>query len=409
MTGAQATATYRSLLAAPGVIQAFVAASLGRLSFGMGTLALLFAAQQATGSFTVAGIVLGAYSIGNLSAPFKARLLDRRGQPFALTLLGLPYTAALLGYAAAAASDVRGPGVYVTLGAVAGLAAPPVGSAMRALWASATPDPRTRGRAYSLDVAVEETLLVSGPVLTGALIAVSGPLLAVVVTALTMLASCLGLATSSAARRLRVLPRDPENNRLLGPLTRPGFLVMLVAVAGTGLTLGVIDIAVAASAERRDVPDAAGYVLAALSLGSAVGGIVWGRLAHRNSLRVRLAALLATFATGTAVAAAAPNLVVLGVVLALTGVALAPALVTSYLMAEGLSHASQRTEATTWVNNAINIGAGLGAATAGFVVENVLPQVSFLVGAAILLPPLLVLLANRPRLARADEYAESAG
>lgn len=409
MTGAQAATTYRSLLAVPGVIQAFVAASLGRLSFGMGTLALLFAAQQATGSFSVAGIVLGAYSVGNLSAPFKARLLDRRGQRFALVLLGLPYTAALLGFTAAAAVDVRDPAVYVTLGAVAGLVAPPVGSAMRALWASVTTGPEPRGRAYSLDVAVEETLLVSGPVLTGALIAVSGPLLAVVVTALTMLASCLGLATSSAARRLGVVPRDPENSRLLGPLTRPGFLVMLVAVLGTGLTLGVIDIAVAASADRRGVPDAAGYVLAALSLGSAVGGIVWGRLTHRNSLRVRLGMLLAAFAAGSAAAAAATNLVVLGVVLAMTGLALAPALVTSYLMAEGLSHASQRTEATTWVNNAVNIGAGLGAATAGFVVENMAPRVSFLIGAAILLPPLLVLLANRRRLARADEHTETDG
>lgn len=409
MTDTQATITYRSLLAAPGAAQAFVAASLGRLSFGMVTLSLLFAGQQATGSFTVAGLVLGAYSIGNLSAPFKARLLDRRGQRFALPLLGVPYTVALLGFTAAAASEVRGPAIYVLLGAVAGLVAPPVGSAMRALWASITTGPEARGRAYSLDVAVEETLLVSGPVLTGALIAVSGPHLALVVTALTMLASCLGLATSSAARRLGIIPRDPENNRLLGPLTRPGFLVMLSAVVGIGLTLGVVEVAVAASADARGVPDAAGYVLAALSLGSAVGGLAWGHLKHRSSLRIRLCVLLVAFAAGTAVAAATPNLVVLGAVLVLTGLALAPALVTSYLMAEGLSHASQRTEATTWVNNAVNIGAGLGAATAGFVVENVTPQASFVIGAAVLLPPLLVLLTNRRRLAAADEYSESTG
>lgn len=391
--------SYRSLLAKPGALQALVSASFGRLSFGMVSLSLLFAGQHATGSFTVSGIVLGAYAIANLSAPFKARMLDRRGQPFALTLLGLPYTSVLLGYALIAAIGVTAPAAFIALGAAAGLTAPPLGAAMRRQWAALTDDPDSRGKAYGLDVAVEETLLVTGPVLTGALIALSGPVLAVIGTAVAALIGTVGMATSVAARRLAAELTTPPHRSFLGPLRQRGFLTLVGAIVGLGLTLGLVEVGVAGTADRQGSPGIAGYLLAALSLGSAAGGVLWGRIRHRRPLRQRLLGLLLGFGIGSVAAAAAPNLYVLAIVLAATGLALAPALVTAYVLAEGLALPTQRTEATSWVNNAINIGAGLGAAGAGFLVEHIEPTAAFLIGGAVLVPPLLLLAASRRRLA----------
>ena len=57
---------------------------------------LLLLIHQATGSFAAAGAASGAFSAGTLTAPVKARLMDRRGQRVTLPLLGLGAAAALL-------------------------------------------------------------------------------------------------------------------------------------------------------------------------------------------------------------------------------------------------------------------------------------------------------------------------
>src|SRR5580692_10297427 len=87
--------SYGGLLAQPGARPAF-AAAVARLSFGMTGLSLLLLIHQATGSFAAAGAAGGAFSAGTLTAPVKARLMDRRGQRVTLPLLGLGAAASLL-------------------------------------------------------------------------------------------------------------------------------------------------------------------------------------------------------------------------------------------------------------------------------------------------------------------------
>src|ERR1700722_1732243 len=88
--------TYRGLLALPGARQAFGAAAVARLSFGMAGLSLLLLVHQGTGSFAVAGAASGAYALGTVTAPLKARLMDRRGQRAVLPVLGTGAAVALL-------------------------------------------------------------------------------------------------------------------------------------------------------------------------------------------------------------------------------------------------------------------------------------------------------------------------
>jgi MFS family permease len=57
-----------------------VAALVGRLSFAMGTVALVLFVQHATGSFATAGVVSAAAFLANgLLAPVRGRLVDRYG------------------------------------------------------------------------------------------------------------------------------------------------------------------------------------------------------------------------------------------------------------------------------------------------------------------------------------------
>ena len=80
-----------------------------------------------------------------------------------LPVLAVVFAAALIVSAASAAAGVSTPVVYIGLGAAAGLASPPLGTSMRALWAALAQEPDARQRAYALDGSVEETIQVAGP------------------------------------------------------------------------------------------------------------------------------------------------------------------------------------------------------------------------------------------------------
>jgi MFS family permease len=196
---ARPSLTYRGLLALPGALRAFGSAAVARLSFGMAGLSLLLLIHHATGSFAAAGAASGAYSAGTLTAPVKARLMDRRGQRAVLPVLGLGAAAALLAMVLLALARGRNPAAYIVLCAAAGALSPPVGAAMRASWATVTGGGRDLERAYSLDAATEETLFTAGPLIAGLVVTAAGPVPPLLVTAVLLAAGCLLLAVSGAA------------------------------------------------------------------------------------------------------------------------------------------------------------------------------------------------------------------
>ena len=171
----------------------------------------------------------------------------------------------------------RNPLPYIAACAVAGALMPPVGAAMRARWAIITGGGRNLERAYSLDAATEETLFTAGPLLTGVAVTAAGPVLPMLVTAALLAAGCVLLAGSGAASA-----REPRPGGLAGPLAVPGFRVLLAVVLTTSLGLGAIDVTITARAVADHHPGAAGYILAAASLGSALGGLAWGRRRHQS-------------------------------------------------------------------------------------------------------------------------------
>lgn len=396
MTRPPGAVGYRAVLRLPGAPRAFTAATLGRLSYGTLSLSLLLAVQGAAGSYLVAGTALGVFGVTSFLMPAKSRLVDRYGQRRVIPLLSAGFALALFAMATCSAAGVGG-SVYVALAAVAGLAAPSLGPSMRALWAALTPDPAARQRAYSLDGVVEETLFAVGPLLAGGLVAVADASAALAVTGLLNVVGATAMATSPAAR----LHAPPAAARSVAPLAGPfrsrGFTLLIVALVGVGLGEGPLDLAVVARAEGASQPGAAGYVLAAMAVGGAVGGLVWGHVTHRGRTSTQLGGLVAVTALGYALAAATPTTVTLAVALGLTGLAAAPTYVVSYLAADRLAPAGTATEATTWVNTASNTGQSVGAALAGVVVDRAGATGALLTGAVVLALTAVGVLAGRAR------------
>src|ERR1035441_3486810 len=115
-------------------------------------------------------------------------------------------------------------------------------------------------------------------------------------SAVLLLTGSLALAASPAVAAHTV--PDRRRHRLAGPLRRPGFPALLGVVLATSLGLGAIDVTIAARAVQDRNAAAAGYVLAALGLGSALGGLLLGKLRLRARTSTQMIGLLLVMTAG---------------------------------------------------------------------------------------------------------------
>ncbi|MDM7830714.1 MFS transporter [Cellulomonas edaphi] len=375
--------SYRAILTTPGAMRVFVPSALGRTSLAMVTLSSVVLVADATGSYAVAGLASGALGMANVvAAPFRARYVDRVGQRTGLRLLSLGYAvgvAALVASTAWGAPDV----LLVVLAALTGLSAPPVGAAMRMRWRLLVADPAQIQRAYSLDAVSEEIVFTLGPVVAGLVMAATVPAAGLVASAVLALVGCFLMTSRSTAppgaRTRRPAPvraaRRPQVLRVRG------FVPVLVVTAATGVVVGSVSVVVPAQV----APDTtlAGILLAALALGSGIGGLTYGARDWRLPAPARLVGLAVAMAVACALLAVLPPVVLLALGLVLAGLALAPAMVSGYLVADVLTDEDVRMEAHTWVSTAVNAGEAVAFVVMGVVLDAATPAWAYGAGAAL--------------------------
>ncbi|MFI6058091.1 MFS transporter [Streptomyces sp. NPDC051286] len=392
-TAPSRTPSYATVLRTPHASRTFGAALLGRLSYGMVSLSLMLAVKDATGSYSVAGAVMALFGATSVFlSPARAALIDRYGPRRALPPMAGVYatllaTLAYVTWRPGASSLSLG-----MLAVTAGACTPPLGPVMRTLWSSLVPDRELLRRAYSLDGVAEELLFVTGPLLVGLVMRFTVPAAGVAISAALVLVGASALASSPAVRGPGAPPstenaaasRDtPRRQRLLGIV---GLRHAAIVAAAVGLCLGALELLVVAFTEQHHRGAAVVWVLAALSAGSAVGGLAYGAVSWRASNRARLPVPAAGLGVAMVVAGMSPHVYVLVAVVTAAGVFVAPALTTAYLVADESVGADSRTQAGAWVNTAVNAGSSAGTAAVGLLVDRLPPTVCFAVAA---LPALL--------------------
>lgn len=401
--------SYAAVLRIPYARRTFAAVLVGRLSYGMVSIAVLLAVTRTTGSYAVAGTVMALFGATSVFlSPARAALVDRYGPRRALLPMASLY-AVLLGALAVVSwrPGASGPVLGVVAGA-AGACAPPLGPTMRTVWSELAADRGLLRRAYSLDGVAEELLFVSGPLVVGAVVQFAAPAATVLLAAVLVVAGTVGFVTSPAVARMPGRgPASKEGARKRKPRVAARIVPPVVAAGGVGLSLGALDLLVLAFAEQRGHgDDVVAWIFAALSGGSAVGGLLYGAVEWRSGARLRLALLTAGLGLALAGAGLAPNLAVLTGAVVCAGLFVAPALTTAYLVADESAPAGARTQAGAWVNTAVNAGISAGAAVSGLLVAHFSPTLGFaLAGAAALLAATAVG-AGRRRDRRAEEMGE---
>lgn len=399
--------TYLSVLRLPGAAATFGIGLIGRLAYGVVTLPLLFTVQQRTGSLRTAGLALAVFGVATLTAPLKSRLMDRWGQSRALAALGVLFPLPLLGVAWLPGHPTEP--TLLALSALGGLLTPPLGPAMRYLWSRVAAEPALRQRAYAVDAIAEETLYTIGPAIAGGLVAVGRAEVALQVTAAAAFVGTLGLAASPLSRTYGgPRPHQAGDRSLWGPLRVPALWPLVGSVAAVGTGLGIVEITVAARASAAGHPGAAGYVLAFLALGSVAGATAWGRRHHDRRRTHQMATLMAVFAAGTLLAAAAPGLLWLAPSVLVAGLGLSPLFIVAFLASDESVPEGHRTEATTWINTGHNLGWSAGSAAAGWLVVAGPTYVGFLAAAMLVVVAIGVLLLCRGVIER-DREADRPG
>jgi MFS family permease len=343
-----------------------VASAIGALPIGMFGLAILLLARESTGSFADAGRIVAAFGLANaLGAVAQGRLMDRLGQPGVLRAAAAVHALGLAALVLAAAEDAR-PLVLSASAALAGASLPQLPAAMRSLWGMLAPDEEHRRTAYALVSIVFEVSVITAPAIAGAIIALVSPSAAVVVAAAVSVGGALAFSLTHAARRWRGEPHDVG---WLGPLEAPGMRVTLAVLTLFGVAVGVIQVAAPAFMAERGSAEAGGLLLAALSGGSLLGGIVYGARTWPGAPRLQLIALMAGLAGAFCLLALAGVPMVLAALLLLAGLLLAPTTVVGSALLDRVAPPGTATEAFTVMVMGIVAGTAIGNGVGGAIVE----------------------------------------
>ncbi len=288
--------------------------------------------------------------------------------------MSLGFTLCVLAISGLAFENVGAALPYIALSVGAGLFAPPLGPSMRASRAGVTSESAARRRAYSLDGVVEEVLYAVGPLVAGGILLFAPSSLVVAITGVMNLMGTILLVLSPASRHNRRKSRGATisaSSGWAGPFKRRGFVFLLLVLLGIGVGGGPLEVSLVARSESVGQGSSVGYLFAALSIGSAVGGLLWGRFIREDRPRLHLAVLIAVSAAFGLMLVPTTNLIATACVLFCAGLASAPLLITAYLCSDGLVPEGEQREASTWVNTLNNIGVALGAATAGILMTAV--------------------------------------
>jgi len=361
--------TYSELLRTPGVARIIAAQLTARVPSGMISLAYLLHVEGIFDSFGAAGLVLAATSIGQaIAGPLTSRWMGVWSMRPVL-ILTTAVAAISMGIIAFVPMPLIG---YMIVGLIGGLSWPPVQPAVRTIYPKMV-NSRQLTPLFSLDASAQEIIWVGAPVLvTFISIQVSTVAGILVAMAFLVFGSAWFIASPEVGR-----VRIPRSKRRLGVvLTRPA--VLLSTVVGFLLigSAAAIEAGVVATFGKGGAT--AGIVLGIWAISSLVGGLSLG---HRPIGPWALARRMILVAIGSVLVVFSWDVWSLTAALIVAGLCIAPALAVMFGIVSASVKFSDTAEAYGWVGTGQLVGAALGSAVAGFLIDSNGPVGAFIVAA----------------------------
>ncbi|WP_251856528.1 MFS transporter [Herbiconiux sp. L3-i23] len=349
--------SYVSLLRTPGVGRIMSAQLLARFPSGMLSLGFLLHIERTTGSYGAAGLVLAALSIGQaVSGPLTSRLMGVLGMRPVIIVTTAACSIAITEIALVEQSVP----VSMVVALLAGLTYPPVQPAVRTIYPKMV-NSRQLTPLFSLDASAQELIWVGGPVIVTFVSTQIGTVWGIMLSVALLLGGGIWFILSPELGRVRI----PRSKRRFGVvLTKPTVLLgtivgFLLVGACAAIEAGVVSV-------FGDHGPEAGIILAIWSIGSLVGGLAFG---HTPIGPWALTRRLLLVTVGVALAAVMLDFWWLAITLVISGLGLAPALAVIFAMTSSSVKFSDTAEAYGWIGTGQLIGAAMGSAVAGFLID----------------------------------------
>ncbi len=375
--------TYAELLRLPGVSRLLFAQLVARFPGGMLSLGLLIHIEGIFHSYGVAGLVLASLCIGQAGAgPLTSRWMGVWAmRPVLIVTSAVCATA--LGVLALAPLSVPG---FMAVALVCGLSYPPIQPAVRTIYPKVV-NSRQLTPLFSLDASAQELIWVAGPVLVTFVATQVSSTAGILLSLVFTVGGGIWFISSPEVGRVRI----PRSKRRFGVvLARPSVLV--VTVVGILFVGGLAAVEAGVVSMFGDGSSDSGFVLAIFALASLVGGLTAGHLPVGPwALARRLSVVLA----GTVLAIFAFEFWSIAGALLVAGLCVAPALAVMFTAVSATVRFSDTAEAYGWIGTGQLLGAALGSAIAGFLIDARGSTGGFATAAGLLTLAVLIAIAFR--------------
>lgn len=377
------TRRYGDVLRTPHVPRLLGTALVARSTVGLDGLAIVLFLKGISGSYAIAGTAAAAFaSAAALAGPFVGRLIDRLGALRVLVPVAVIHAAGLLAIIVLGEAGLTWAAIAAAF--VAGAAIPPVGSVMRALWPSLLEDrPELVTVAYAIDATLVEIVFVVGPLVVALAYAVSGPELALALSAALAVGGTLLFVSAGPARNYHPSSDHAAAKGVFAVLRSPGLQTLVITTFPIGICLGASEVSFPAFGESVGNRGYAGILLAIWSLGSAAGGFAYGARPHTRPLPSIYVGILSVLPLVTLPLAAASSLAVMVPLAFLAGVTIAPTFAAGNELVGHVAPPGALTEAYTWPLTTMVAGVAIGNAVAGGIIELSGWRASFATAAAV--------------------------
>ena len=349
--------TYGSLLKTPGVARLIAAQLTARFPSGMLSLAYLLHVEHIFNSYGAAGLVLAATSVGQaIAGPLTSRWMGAWGmRPVLILTTGV--AAISMGVVAFAPLPLVG---FMIVGFIGGLSQPPVQPAVRTIYPKMV-NSRQLTPLFSLDASAQEIIWIGAPVLVTFVSVQISTQLGILIAMFFLVVGGAWFISSPELGRVRI----PRSKRKLGVvLTKPP--VLLAMVIGFLLVGSAAAVEASVVATYGEGGPEAGIVLAIWAVASLAGGLSFG---HLPIGPWALARRMMVVFVGSALAIFAFNIWTLSLALIVAGLCIAPALAVMFAIVSSSVRFSDTAEAYGWVGTGQLIGAAVGSAAAGFLID----------------------------------------
>ena len=355
------------MVSAPQVGALAAASVVARLPFGMGGISLVIFVHARTGSFGVAGLITGVFTLAfALAGPLLGRQIDRRGPRPVLA------PAALVSALGLVAVAVIGEGSAATLplalaAAVAGASVPPVSGVVRRTWPALIPR-EDLTTAYLFDSVLIEVVFLCGPLLTGVLAAAVDPVAPLFVGAAFVLFGTAWFLLVPVVRAER--PSGERQRSRVTALASPAVRYITLAGLPIGASFGALDVSLPAFGAAHGSSALGGLFAASLSVGSMLGAVAFGLVASRLGMLREASLRLAVYqplVIAPLLLSGSPAMLVPLAVLA--GSFAAPMLTLRSRVAELTMPDGTGTETFTWLLLTVMVGASASSAIAGPLIQ----------------------------------------